>query len=144
MFNAILVVCTGNICRSPTGERMLRRWLPGKTIESAGTAALVGHGADAAAMRIASRHCISLEGHHGRQFTAELSSQYDLILVMEQEHIKQITRIAPEARSKSMLLGHWLNQAEIPDPWRKSDEAFDHVFQLMTQSCQAWASKLAR
>jgi protein-tyrosine phosphatase len=144
MCNAILIICTANICRSPTSERLLRYRLPHKTIDSAGTVALTGQGADRDAMRIANRHELSLEGHRSQQFTAALSTQYDLILVMEKEHFKHIAHIAPEARSKSMLLGYWFNQMEIPDPWHQSDEAFHHVFQLIDQSCQAWVSKLAR
>lgn len=53
---------------------------------------------------------MSLEGHKGRQFTSSLSRQYDLILVMEKEHIEQIDRIAPEARGKTMLLGNGLGK----------------------------------
>ena len=106
MFDSILVVCTGNICRSPIGERYLRSVLPGKKIDSAGTGALVGHEADASAKRIAEIHGLSLDAHSGKQFTASLGRQYDLILVMERTHLEQIGRIAPEARGKTMLFGH--------------------------------------
>ncbi|SNY66738.1 protein tyrosine phosphatase [Enterobacter sp. CC120223-11] len=142
MPSKILVVCTGNICRSPIGERFLRALLPHKNVDSAGTAALINHGADEDAQRIAKKFGVSLDGHKGRQFTPELSVRYDLILVMEKAHFSQITRIAPEARSKSLLLGHWFNQMEIPDPWHKSDEAFEHIFRLIDRSCQAWAGKI--
>ena len=142
MLEKILVVCTGNICRSPIGERFMRKRLPQKRIDSAGTAALVNHSADADAVRFAEKFGVSLEGHQGRQFTPELSAEYDLILVMEKEHVKRITHIAPQARSKTMLLGYWFDQMEIPDPFRKSDEAFEHVCQLIDQACQAWVSKL--
>ncbi|MDX6019193.1 protein tyrosine phosphatase [Scandinavium sp. V105_16] len=143
MCNAILIICTANICRSPLGERLLRHHLPHKTIDSAGMVARSGRSADPDIKRVANRHKVSLDGHQSRQFTAALSTQYDLILVMEKEHLKHIAHIAPEARSKSMLLGYWFNQMEIPDPWHQSDEAFNHVFQLINQSCQAWVSKLA-
>ncbi len=43
-----------------------------------------------------------------------------------------------------MLLGHWLQGKEIPDPYRKSDEAFESVYRLIDQSCQHWAEKLGR
>ncbi|HII0070531.1 TPA: protein tyrosine phosphatase, partial [Klebsiella variicola] len=45
MFNSILVVCTGNICRSPIGERILKQLLPTMQVDSAGTAALIDHNA---------------------------------------------------------------------------------------------------
>lgn len=142
MFDSILVVCTGNICRSPIGERFLRQALPNKKIDSAGTGALVDHSADKSAIKIAEKHGISLAGHKGQQFTSTLGRQYDLILVMEKSHLEQIGRIAPEVRGKTMLFGQWLNQKEIPDPYRKSDEAFASVYQLIEQAGLRWVEKL--
>ncbi|EPH0539865.1 protein tyrosine phosphatase [Klebsiella pneumoniae] len=142
MFDSILVVCTGNICRSPIGERILRRALPNKKIDSAGTSALVDHAADESAAKIAEFHGVSLEGHKGKQFTASLARQYDLILVMEKYHLDHIGRIAPEARGKTMLFGQWLSQRDIPDPYRKSDEAFASVYQLIEQASLHWVEKL--
>ncbi|MDR8263356.1 protein tyrosine phosphatase, partial [Acinetobacter baumannii] len=72
-----------------------------------------------------------------------LGRQYDLILVMEKHHLSEIGKIAPEARGKTMLFGHWLNDREIPDPYRKSDEAFLSVYILIEQASKAWAEKLA-
>lgn len=142
MFNSILVVCTGNICRSPIGERLLRQKLPSKKIDSAGVGALVDHAADSSAIAVADEHGLSLEGHKGQQFTGRLGRQYDLILVMEKQHIEQVTRIAPEARGKTLLFGHWLGNKEIPDPYRQSMEAFEFVYQLLEQSATGWTSKL--
>ncbi|ENK6265937.1 protein tyrosine phosphatase [Klebsiella quasipneumoniae subsp. quasipneumoniae] len=142
MFDSILVVCTGNICRSPIGERFLRQHLPQKKIDSAGTGALVDHYADASAIKIAKKHGISLEGHKGRQFTSAIGRQYDLILVMEKAHLEHIGRIAPEVRGKTMLFGQWINHKEIPDPYRKSDEAFDSVYRLIEQAGLCWVKKL--
>ncbi|HFQ7003991.1 TPA: protein tyrosine phosphatase [Klebsiella pneumoniae] len=144
MFNSILVVCTGNICRSPIGERILKQLLPTMQVDSAGTAALVDHNADNSAIKIAKKHGISLEGHKGKQFTAKLARNYDLILAMEKIHINQIEKIAPEARGKTMLFGHWLENREIPDPYRKSDEAFASVFVLIQRSSQLWVEKLIK
>lgn len=143
MFNSILVVCTGNICRSPIGERYLRSLLPDKKVDSAGTGALVGHEADSSAVKIAESHNLSLEGHIARQFTSSLGRQYDLILVMEKIHLEQISQMAPEVRGKTMLFGHWLDQRDIPDPYRKSDEAFLSVFKLIEQAGKVWAQKLS-
>ncbi|MCI1030784.1 protein tyrosine phosphatase [Raoultella terrigena] len=142
MFDSILVVCTGNICRSPIGERFLRRALPNKKIDSAGTGALIDIEADASAISVAEKHGLSLEGHRGRQFTGSLGRQYDLILVMEKSHLEQVGKIAPEARGKTMLFGHWLNQRDIPDPYRKSEEAFASVYLLIEQAGQCWVEKL--
>ncbi|EOG7227335.1 protein tyrosine phosphatase [Klebsiella michiganensis] len=142
MFDSILVVCTGNICRSPIGERFLRNLLPGKRIDSAGTGALIEHAADNSAIKVAQLHGLSLEGHHSKQFTSSLGRQYDLILAMDKSHIERIGQIAPEARGKTLLFGHWLEQRDIPDPYRKSDEAFLSVYKLIEQAGKLWAQKL--
>ncbi|MHB0180150.1 arsenate reductase/protein-tyrosine-phosphatase family protein, partial [Klebsiella pneumoniae] len=73
---------------------------------------------------------------------SHLPKEYELILVMEKNHIEQISNIAPEARGKTMLFGHWLEQRDIPDPYRKSEEAFASVFKLIEQSALLWAEKL--
>ncbi|QGN38819.1 protein tyrosine phosphatase [Klebsiella oxytoca] len=142
MFDSILVVCTGNICRSPIGERILQQIFPSKHVSSAGTFALVGKKADSSAELIASKYGISLDGHQGRQFTSTIGHKYDLILVMEKSHLEYISDKAPEVRGKTMLLGHWLNRKEIPDPYRKSDEAFELVYKLIDDSCKLWGEKI--
>ena len=70
MFESILVICTGNICRSPIGERLLRKLLPSKVINSAGTNAMVGYSADLNACKIASLHNLSLENHVAKPWGA--------------------------------------------------------------------------
>lgn len=144
MFNSILVVCVGNICRSPTGERLLKKKLPNKEISSAGLGALVGKSADAASIKIANQNGLSLEGHQGQQLTSSMCREYDLILVMEKGHIDAVCRLAPEVRGKTMLFGHWLEQREIADPYRQSDEAFEFVYRLLDESAQKWANALSR
>lgn len=144
MFDSILVVCVGNICRSPTGERLLKQALPEKKIVSAGLGALVGKPADAMATEVANQHNLSLEGHQAQQLTSALCRQFDLILVMEKEHIDGVCRIAPEVRGKTMLFGRWSEQQEIADPYRKSREAFEFVYLQLEQSAQKWAQALSR
>lgn len=142
MFNKILVVCVGNICRSPTGERLLKHYEPALTVESAGLGALVGKGADATATSVAQDHQLSLAGHSARQITGRMCREYDLILVMEKRHIAALCEIAPEMRGKVMLFGHWDGEREIPDPYRKSREAFEAVYTLLDRSARQWAQAL--
>lgn len=142
MFNKILVVCVGNICRSPTAERLLKTYLPGLTVASAGLGALVGKSADASAVSVAAQHDISLDGHSARQISGRMCRDYDLILVMEKRHIAALCEIAPEMRGKVMLFGHWDNEREIPDPYRKSREAFEAVYTLLERSARQWAQAL--
>ena len=144
MFDSILVVCIGNICRSPTGERLLRRAFPDKTIDSAGICALIGKEADATAAEVAAAHGISLEGHRGKKFTSQLARQYDLILVMEKSHLEQIKRDYPEVSGKAMLFGHWQDQLEIADPYKKSREMFELVYKQLAQNALHWKLVLNR
>ena len=143
MYDSILVVCTGNICRSPIGEYILRRELPNKKIDSAGTGALVGKNADPKAIKIAAEHGIYLKEHKVQQFTPSIGHQYDLILVMEKAHLEQIAHIAPELRGKTMLFGHWIGQKDIPDPYLKSEEAFSSVYTIIEKSAKCWIEKLS-
>ena len=144
MFDSILVVCTGNICRSPIGERLLRQQLPGKQVTSAGILGLEGRPADAAAQAVAWRHGVSLEGHVARKVTRSLLQQSDLILVMEPEHLRFIATMTPENRGKSLLFGQWLETQDIPDPYRKSREAFEYVFGQLGKASQEWARRLSQ
>jgi len=143
MFQSVLVVCTGNICRSPVGERLLRKLLPEMKIDSAGTYGLTDHPADATAAEVAASHGLSLDGHHGRKLTPTLARNYDLILVMEALHVEEVTKIAPEARGKVMLYGQWLGKKEIPDPYKKSQDAHEHVYGLLDSASQEWAQRLS-
>ncbi|SNY64078.1 low molecular weight protein-tyrosine-phosphatase Wzb [Enterobacter sp. CC120223-11] len=142
MFNKILVVCVGNICRSPTAERLLKHHLPSLDVESAGLGALVGKGADESAASVAAAHQISLDGHCARQLSSKMCREYDLILTMEKSHIARLCELAPEMRGKVMLFGHWDNEREIPDPYRKSRDAFEAVYHLLDQSASQWAQAL--
>ncbi|MGJ0479670.1 protein tyrosine phosphatase [Pantoea agglomerans] len=144
MIKSVLVVCVGNICRSPTGERLFKRALPDLDVRSAGLGALVGHAADKTASEVAAAQGLSLEGHQAQQLTAEMCRNVDLILVMEKRQIEQVNRIDPAARGKTMLLGHWLNQKEIADPYRKSREAFEEIYGLLENATQKWVNVLSR
>lgn len=146
MFEKILVVCVGNICRSPTGERLLQKHLPHKHIASAGIgtekSGLSGKPAESNASELANEHSLSLEGHCAQQLNRALCQEYDLILVMEKRHIEAVCQIAPEVRGKTLLFGHWLDQKEIPDPYRKSREAFEYAFDLLDKAAKSWAEKI--
>ena len=144
MFNSILVVCTGNICRSPIGERLLRQQLPGKQISSAGVWGMEGSPADEGAQYVALRHGISLDDHRARKLTPGLMQKADLILVMEPEHLRFIAAVSPECRGKSLLFGQWLENSDIPDPYRKSREAFEYVFGQLVKASQEWARRVGQ
>lgn len=142
MFNSILVVCAGNICRSPTAEYLLKDKLQDKqtgiSVSSAGLTALVGKSAEATATSIALTNNVDMSAHQGRQLNSALIAENDLILVMEERHLSDLLGQYPQARGKTFLLGKWIDNTEIPDPYRQSHEAFEHVYQLIDKSCAAW------
>ncbi|MCL1067030.1 low molecular weight phosphotyrosine protein phosphatase [Shewanella olleyana] len=146
MFNKVLVVCVGNICRSPSGEAALKQLLPNKHIASAGIASeksgLVGKPADSNAVEVAAENGLDITQHKSQQLTRELAQQYDLILVMEKGHLSAVTEMVPEARGKTMLFGHWEGQKDIPDPYRQSREMFEIVYKKINESAISWAKKL--
>lgn len=148
MFNSILVVCAGNICRSPTGEYLLKDKLKDNVVNSqvnvssAGLTALVGKGAEATATSIALTNNIDMSAHKGRQLSSALIAENDLILVMEERHLSDLLGQYPQARGKTFLLGKWIDDTEIPDPYRQSHEAFEHVYNLIDKACSAWTKYL--
>lgn len=144
MVNSVLVVCTGNVCRSPVGERLLRQACPRLTVDSAGTMAMSGHCADPSAHAVATSNGLCLDGHVARQLTPDMVRSYDLLLVMELEHIKQVMALAPWARGKTLLFGLWNGSAVIPDPWRQSQTVLNDVFKQLERASQQWAARLGK
>ncbi|KJY90462.1 low molecular weight phosphotyrosine protein phosphatase [Pseudoalteromonas piscicida] len=144
MFDSVLMVCAGNICRSPTAEYLLKNKLSGKNVavSSAGLTALEGKAADALAQELAKEQGIDMSEHQGRQLTGALVAQNSLILVMEQRHLTDLCSRYPQARGKTFLLGKWIGDKEIPDPYRQSREAFEHVYELTDSACSAWQQYL--
>lgn len=145
MFNRILVVCVGNICRSPMGEYLLRQQLthrPEVVIESAGIGALVGKPADKTALEVLKENGIDASGHIARQATESLLASADLILAMEEGHLRKLHSMAPQIRGKTFLLGKWIDNTEVPDPYRQQRPAFEHAYKLIDQASAAWLKYL--
>ena len=137
-YQSILVVCTGNICRSPVGERLLRSRLPDMKVDSAGIAALTGEAADPVMAETAREYGLSLESHCAKQLTPLMCREYDLILTMEQNHIEAVTRLAMESRGKTFLFGYWLQQLEIADPYRRGRDISGFIFQQLFSAAEEW------
>jgi len=141
---SVLVVCVGNICRSPVGERLLSSTLEGSSVRvsSAGLGALVGEGADPRAVETAARRGLALDGHVARQFTSEMGRENDLILVMEPGHRNAIARQAPELSGRCLLFDQWTGAKGIADPYRKSVEFHESVYDTIKIASEAWSKWL--
>ncbi|MDR3104797.1 MAG: protein tyrosine phosphatase [Yokenella regensburgei] len=142
MVRSVLVICSGNLCRSPVGERLLRRACGNLRVDSAGTVAVAADQADPLAQHVSLGRGLTLEGHVPRSLTQEMARQYDLLLVMEPEHLRQVSALAPWARGKTMLFGHWSQHRTIPDPYRRGVAIFESVFGLLEQDALQWARRL--
>ncbi|MDP2127621.1 MAG: low molecular weight protein-tyrosine-phosphatase [Pseudohongiella sp.] len=149
-YRNILVVCQGNVCRSPVAQAMLKHRMPDKNIQSAGLTALTGHGVESTAAELATAAGLDVSGHKARQIDSDMIQWADLILVMSQNQRGQLGKTAPESLGKTMLLGHWVQGPgsnasiglDIPDPYRKSRDVFEHVHKMINQAVTLWATKI--
>lgn len=143
MFGSVLVVCVGNICRSPVGQRLLAQALPRLKIGSAGLHALVGHPADPTIQSVAASHGIDLAGHSARQLTADLGATFDLILVMERAHRNEIGLRMPQLTGRTMLFGKWLEGGvDIPDPYLQPRDIHEATVSLIRRGAETWSHRL--
>jgi protein-tyrosine phosphatase len=141
MIRRVLVVCIGNICRSPMAEGLLKRSLPDRQISSAGLAALTGYGADPIAVQIMAEQGIDIGAHRARTVTDVLARESDLILVMDSQQQQQIATEYPHTRGKVFRLGETTKQ-DIPDPYRQSAEVFRSSFDLIASGSSAWVKRI--
>jgi protein-tyrosine phosphatase len=122
-------------------EALLRKRLADQNqniqITSAGVGALVGHDADDTAKELMNEIGIDISEHRARQLNAELLSEYDLVLVMETEHLKAIHIIAPSSKGKVHLLGKW-SDFEIPDPYKQPRHEFEVALELIERGVNEW------
>lgn len=140
-FDHILVVCVGNICRSPMAEALLKQRFPSKTIDSAGVGALVGHPADPAALEIMTNQQIDITSHVAKQIDEQLAKKVDLIFTMSDSQTKWIEERWPFCRGKTFKLGHWSNK-DIADPYKHEMSAFKTAYQDIVDGIDKWADKI--
>lgn len=143
MIQNILVVCVGNICRSPMAAALLKTRLPGVEVVSAGIGALIGQPADPHVLSLLDGCGVDASAHRAQQLTERLCSGAQLILVMEQVHKDHIERLYPVARGKVFRLGSH-DRHDIFDPYGQSRERFDDCYALIAPAVDKWASSVAK
>jgi len=146
VFKSVLMVCVGNICRSPMAEALLKAYCMERglrvSIDSAGIGALVDHPADDAVVALMQQKNIDMSGHRAKQVNAALIADYELILVMEQGHIQALVQMQPQARGRVHLLGKWNEQEEISDPYQKSQAHFVAALSAIERNIILWGAYL--
>lgn len=137
----ILVVCVGNICRSPMAEHFLKQVLSTPKIHSAGLAAVVGNPADNKAIACMDQHKIDIRTHIAKQINEKNIKQADLILVMTHKQCQHIEQIWPYAKGKVFRLGHWQDQ-NVDDPYQHDQIFFEHTCDLIRNYVLDWSQHL--
>lgn len=136
----ILCVCLGNICRSPTAEAVLRAYLPGAEIDSAGTGDWhIGKPPYGPAMEAASRSGYDLSTQRARQVSTADFDRFDLILAMDRQNLADLRGMAPEAAHLRLFLEP-VGDGDVPDPYFTRD--FDGALDLIERAAAAWAAHL--
>jgi protein-tyrosine phosphatase len=132
MFKSVLMVCVGNICRSPMAEGLWKERLEAKGIrvESAGLGAVVGKPAHPIAQELMRERGLDISAHRGRQLTPELVAGAELILVMNDEQRRGVEQMAPLARGRVQRIGRFGN-FDVPDPMGSPREKFELALQLI-------------
>jgi len=131
----VLLVCTGNTCRSPMAAGLLRQMLENEgariVVESAGTAAWEDQPATATAIQVAAEGGVDLSGHRSRRLTPAMVRAADLVLVMERGHLAAVRALGADA-GHSHVLSEWPAPGEpgleISDPFGASSEAYEECW----------------
>lgn len=146
----LLFVCTGNLCRSPLSEGILKKMLSEQGVQhihvaSAGMMAKEGAPATNLTQSVAQQHGIDLSQHKAQYVSAELVGSSDLILVMEKIHQLEIETWFPSSKGKVFLLRSFGPNGifeEVDDPIGGTSEIFDLCYQLLESEIQRMLPEL--
>lgn len=141
----LLFVCTGNLCRSPMAEGILRHLLKEKSedsieVRSAGLFTAEDRPAEPLAVEVCLEKGINISRHRAALLTSELVEWADLILVMEKSHLVYIQNVLPQAKKKTFLLRGFGNSSsmeeEIEDPIGQDIEAYQTCYETLEAEIQ--------
>jgi protein-tyrosine phosphatase len=146
----ILMVCLGNICRSPLAEGILASKLPKNKfiVDSAGTGSWhIGHSPDKRSIEVAKKHNLDISNQKGRQFKASDFDVYDYIYVMDNSNYNDVVALSSnlEQKNKVHLILNELfpgENVDVPDPYYGLSNGFENVYQMLNDACDTIAEKL--
>ena len=145
MIKSLLLVCTGNICRSPMAAALFaeRARSRGRAlrVDSAGLAALDGSAPPEPVVALMARRGLDVSEHTARQLTGELASDYDLVLVMEAAQQRFIEQNWMALKGRVRRLGEWRDE-DVPDPYGLPEEFYAECLAQIGSCVEDWEERL--
>jgi protein-tyrosine phosphatase len=145
MIQNILIVCVGNICRSPMGEALFVERLKSKSskimVSSAGLGALIDRPADKLAQELMLQKGLDISSHRARQISPEILFDTDIIFTMTSGQQTQLECNLPSIRGRVHRIGNW-GGYDVPDPYQRPKEAFEQALTLIEQGVEDWCGKI--
>ena len=145
----ILMVCLGNICRSPLAHGILESKLPSNTffVDSAGTGNYhIGAAPDQRSIKVAQQNGIDISHQTCRQFQISDFDRFDLIYVMDDANFSNVVKLArtPDdiSKVKLILTSQTNSSQEVPDPYFGTYKDFEHVYNLLDEACEVISKAL--
>ncbi|MEY4011233.1 MAG: hypothetical protein RIT22_357 [Bacteroidota bacterium] len=146
----IVMVCLGNICRSPLAEGILASKLPKDkfTVDSAGTGSWhIGQSPDDRSVAVAQKNGLDISYQRGRQFSRTDFDTFDYIYVMDNSNYENVIALAEtkEQKEKVILIMNELypsQNKDVPDPYFGMHNGFDIVYAMLDEACDVIAQKL--
>lgn len=143
----ILMVCLGNICRSPLAEGILQSKVgDNHLIDSAGTGDWhVGEQPDRRSVAVAKKHGVDISDQRAMHFNPIFFEEFDLIFAMDKQNsidLQKLARNEEERNKVKLILKDGSGVAHnVPDPYYDGDEAFEHVYQLLDDATNGLITK---
>ncbi|MBC7556344.1 MAG: low molecular weight phosphotyrosine protein phosphatase [Chryseobacterium sp.] len=139
----ILMVCLGNICRSPLAEGILKSKLPDDfTVESAGTINMhEGRSPDSRSIEVANKHGLDISNQKSKHLQASDLEDFDLIFCMDKNNLEDVKSLATN-ESQLQKISLILNDREVPDPFWGIAKDFENTYQLLDEACKEISKNL--
>ena len=140
---SVMLVCMGNICRSPMAEGLMRQHLPELRVYSSGLGAMVGMPATDDSVALVQALGVDISAHRAQQINAFLTQSANLILTAELAQKQHIERQYPQSRGRVFRICEQLRQ-DIPDPYRRDLSQYEQSLALIQQGIADWALKIQK
>ena len=147
----ILMVCLGNICRSPLAQGLLESKVNESKVytDSAGTAAYhVGNSPDERSIEVAKKHGIYINNQRARKFVIEDFDEFSVIYAMDESNYQNILKLARNKADENkvkMILNEVYpsKNLNVPDPYYGGNQGFENVYKMLDKACEVIADSLS-